>query len=195
MHATIELSDGSFAIVHESDLALVRSYRPWHVSASKGRTPSIRAYIRGSKANGAKAKWVILSHLIVGKPESGHYVDHIDGDPFNNSRANLRVVTPRQNAMNKGSKRRFKGVATSPSGKGFYSVVGVHGVPYRSRTYPTPEDAASAYNQFARHFFGEFARLNDVPDTFDALAHFRADHSARIKECQKLLDNLEAAKS
>lgn len=41
-----------------------------------------------------------LHHLIAGKPPTGFMIDHIDGDPLNNRRSNLRHVTAQQNTCN-----------------------------------------------------------------------------------------------
>jgi hypothetical protein len=42
----------------------------------------------------------ILSRVIMGVTDRTRYVDHINGDPLDNRRENLRIVTPRENALN-----------------------------------------------------------------------------------------------
>jgi hypothetical protein len=43
----------------------------------------------------------VIHYIMTNKwPLSGMYIDHIDRDPTNNTFANLREVTPTQNAMN-----------------------------------------------------------------------------------------------
>lgn len=50
---------------------------------------------------GGKGKTIYLHHLILGLPgDKQLVVDHIDRDPLNNTRDNLRVVTRRENTLN-----------------------------------------------------------------------------------------------
>lgn len=46
----------------------------------------------------------ILLHRFIVDCEDGMMVDHIDGNPLNNTKSNLRIVTPQQNALNKDTK-------------------------------------------------------------------------------------------
>ncbi len=72
-------------------------------------------YIAGtnSKAIGGNGRIVYLHTMILGRRE-GHVVDHIDGDPLNCTRGNLRHVTCFANAANhpgiKKSKSGIRGV-------------------------------------------------------------------------------------
>jgi len=48
-------------------------------------------------------KYIQLSHFVI-NARKGQIVDHINGDPLDNRRKNLRIVTARQNALNRKSK-------------------------------------------------------------------------------------------
>lgn len=89
------------ASVDTADVPLVQGYR-WHLDGGG----YVRAHIPGSGAIGQK---VHLHRLIVAaKPR--REVDHIDGDPLNNRRSNLRYATRKIQAQNR---HRSRGGATS----------------------------------------------------------------------------------
>jgi hypothetical protein len=48
-------------------------------------------------------KYIPLSRFVM-NAKQGEIVDHINGDPLDNRRCNLRIVTPRQNSLNRKSK-------------------------------------------------------------------------------------------
>jgi hypothetical protein len=48
-------------------------------------------------------KYILLSRFVM-NAKQGEIVDHINGDPLDNRRCNLRIVTPRQNSLNRKSK-------------------------------------------------------------------------------------------
>ena len=95
----------------------------------------------------------------------GHWpeglIDHIDGNKENNSLRNLRVTDVYGNARNKApaSSTGFKGVSCKANGR--YSATITPGGEYKHLgTFVDVLDAAKAYDAAARHYFGEFARLN-----------------------------------
>jgi len=51
-------------------------------------------------ANPKKFKYIALSRFVM-NAGPGQIVDHINGDPLDNRRSRLRIVTPRQNGLNK----------------------------------------------------------------------------------------------
>lgn len=100
------------------------------------------------------------------------YVDHVDGNPRNNTRSNLRKCTLSQN---QGNRRLNKNNVSGYKGVGIHSQTGL----WRARItvtkagksrekhlglYETPEAAARAYNKAAVKYFGEFAKLNKVTE-------------------------------
>lgn len=91
-------------------------------------------------------------------------VDHINGNPLDNRRENLRYATPRQNSWNRGrrsdSLTGYKGVTSRRGGKGFTARIQVEGERKVLGWFKNPVDAAKAYDAAAREYFGEFARVN-----------------------------------
>ncbi len=99
----------------------------------------------------------ILMHRLIMGVEEGEEVDHKDGRGLNNQRYNLRKATRTQQIANRSSfsKVGYKGVHMIKA-TGRWKMVFSH-------DYDTPEEAARAYDQCARLFHGDRARLN-FPD-------------------------------
>lgn len=82
------------AVVDECDVELVAGYR-WYRHA--------RSYIwTWARTEGGRES-VMMHRLILGLRPGDIHVDHIDRDPSNNRRSNLRYATTAQNAQNQGS--------------------------------------------------------------------------------------------
>lgn len=90
------------------------------------------------------------------------FVDHINGDPLDNRRENLRFATHRLNARNRrpNQGKRFKGVYKYR--ERFYARIRIDGHEYRSGLVATELEAAKEYNKLALRFHKKFARLNKV---------------------------------
>jgi hypothetical protein len=115
----------------------------------------------------ANGKVVRLHRLIMGLTEGdGKVVDHIDGDPTNNCKSNLRVCDQRGNRCNSGRRLNnysgFKGVSYHKSHKSYQAVIAYNGKVKYIGTFKDPVEAAKAFNEEAIKIHGEFARLNDI---------------------------------
>lgn len=91
----------------------------------------------------------------------GMLVDHIDGNPLNNSIENLRLADYSQNAANskahKDSLTGFKGV--QPYGNGRFAVqIAPNGKRIRVGQFDTLDEAVAAYNEASKYYFGEYHR-------------------------------------
>jgi len=85
-------------------------------------------------------------------------IDHRNRDRADNSWANLRLATDKQNTFNRGPDKRnqsgFKGVCRSMSGKWRATINNRHlGV------FSTPEEAFAAYEKAAIELHGEYAGI------------------------------------
>lgn len=92
----------------------------------------------------------------------GEEVDHIDSDPLNNQRANLRALTHQQNIQNnrphKDGTSIYKGV--SKRGNSWRAQICKDGQKVMLGNFPEERYAAYAYDIAARDMFRQYARLN-----------------------------------
>ena len=147
----IELSNGALALVDMADRHLVSEYR-WH----PGGTKNGYAIARVKGAN------VYLHRLIMGAG-TDDMVDHIDGDPLNCLRSNLRYVTRSQNAANLSCTKNqtgYRGVAYFPERVRYQARVMCKGATFRGPYRKNAEEAAQDFDSMARGIFGEHATYN-----------------------------------
>lgn len=89
-------SSGSIekVLVDAEDFARLSQMR-WYVNAARGRSVySVIRLLPGS------LRTVYMSRMIM-RARPDEYVDHINGDPCDNRKENLRVTTPQQNSENR----------------------------------------------------------------------------------------------
>lgn len=120
-------------------------------------------------------KLIMQRVLGVRRLPRGYHVDHINGNPLDNRRENLRMATPMQNAANAhkraGCSSVFKGVSWDKKTRKWKVELNLTVTP-RARGkrgkavrfcvgwWDVEEYAAKAYDCIAREWYGEFARLN-----------------------------------
>jgi hypothetical protein len=91
-------------------------------------------------------------------------VDHINGDGCDNRWANLREASRTQNMQNKRIQRNntsgIKGVSWYASKQKWRPEIKVNGRRISLGYYDNIRDAAAVYEEAARKYFGEFARVD-----------------------------------
>jgi hypothetical protein len=167
--ARIPLSRGQFALVDASDLERVSAYK-WHLKTQRAHPG--KYYAQTTISLGGGKKTALQLHRFVVDATPGQIVDHINGNPLDNRRANLRFCTVRENSTNvvhsKNRKRGgFKGVTWNRNAQKWEAGIAagpVRSNGKRSRLYlglfVDPADAARAYDAAALKYFGDFAALN-----------------------------------
>ena len=119
-----------------------------------------KSYVRysGTK-DGLNGK--LLHRIIMGEPED-LVVDHINRDPLDNRRENLRIVTQQENTMNMSmSKRNKSGVPgvswNKRDNKWLATITSKYKLIYLG-CFDNLEGAAKARKDAEMKYFGEFAR-------------------------------------
>lgn len=147
------LSNGQVALVDDADFDLVSKFS-WHPHQARQRVP--KTYVYGH-ANGKQ----VSLHRFLMAPEPGQLVDHINGDPLDNRRNNLRICAPSHNCMNRNRHRGPSGfIGVIAHTGGWRARVGLNGKTYRKDGFKTAEAAARARDAMAIALHGEFAVLN-----------------------------------
>lgn len=102
-----------------------------------------------------------LHRKIINAPDS-KVVDHINGNPLDNRRSNLRACTTAQNLRN--SKARTgdaKGVRWKPRDRKWEAVIKINYKDYSLGSYNDKNEAIRVYDAVARNYCGEFAWTNN----------------------------------
>jgi hypothetical protein len=108
----------------------------------------------------------IYMHRLIMNAHRGRFVDHINHDPLDNRRTNLRICTHSQNHMNRmklpGKSSRYKGVTWNKQVGKWKASIQAEGK-YRFIGYFQNElQAAIAYDMWAKATYGAFANLNTI---------------------------------
>lgn len=107
-----------------------------------------------------------LLHRLLMNPGKGWVVDHINGNPLDCRKENLRIITQKQNSYNarigKNNKSGYKGVSWHKEKGKFCACICVDGRTKHLGAFYSVKEAAVAYNLAASFYFGEYAKLNEI---------------------------------
>lgn len=132
----------------------------------------IHRYENHKYAQGRYSKEKNLHRLIM-NAKKGEHVDHINGDTLDNRKQNLRICTRSQNQQNRRKQRnpsssKYKGVQIHKNRRkdGSLKVYGTIRKDHKivCKLFRTEIEAARWYNKKAVELFGEFAKLNEIPN-------------------------------
>lgn len=151
-----------FAMVDDEDFEELNQFK-WHLSK--------KGYARRNFWINDK-RTVQPMHRFINKTPHGLQTDHIDGNKLNNQKSNLRTCTNSQNMMNKSVHKNnrlgIRGVRItrrkrkSSIYESISARISVNGASIYLGAFKTVKEAALAYNDAAKKYFGEFAWTNKL---------------------------------
>jgi len=155
----IYLGEGKFTIVDPPDYYRLNNF---HWSAR--RNSNCIYAVRFLNDPGKKPK-IISLHRQIMNPRKGLLVDHINRNTLDNRKANLRLATKSQNMQNRckissKTSSRFIGVYLERRTGRWVSCIEHHSKKISLGTFGNEIDAAKAYDEAAKKYRGDFARLN-----------------------------------
>lgn len=155
MAVEIPVSGGRIALVDEADAALVAG-KTWTGTRKTGPAYADHHWFEDGVRRRISMHRLIMG-LATGDPR---VVDHRDGNRLNNTRANLRVCTAAENALNRTPYRRTSGMPTGvhAANGGYTAVLCCRGRRHYLGFHRTVEAAKAAYDKAAAEIVGEFHR-------------------------------------
>ncbi len=154
----IKLTQGKYTLVDDEDYEWLNQWK-WYVYGL-----NFNFAARSVRFN-HKKKTILMHRLILNFPEKKE-IDHINGSQLDNRRSNLRLCIHKENMRNqkvrKDNKAGYRGVSWKTGEQRWYSTINIDGRQKYLGSFKIKEKAAKMYNEAAKKYFGEFARLNNI---------------------------------
>lgn len=155
----IKLSKNKYALVDDDDFGKFSGFK-WHLTnhSNRGFTEYI---IRRVRLEDGRRKTIYLHREIMAAP-TDKFVDHKNGDGFDNRKQNLRICSPAENNRNQSLKRNntsgFKGVDWVELKKKWRARIGVGGKRIMIGYFNSKLEAIEKYCESSKIYHGEFSK-------------------------------------
>ncbi len=147
MAKEIQLTQGKVAIVDDEDFEYLNQWK-WYANNNNGKFYVRKRFLL---SNGKVSK--VLMHRFIMKPNKDMVIDHLDGNPLNNQKTNLRICTQSENNKNRNcninNRSGFKGVYWFERAKKWRTHIRNNKKIIYLGCYINIIDAANAYNAAA----------------------------------------------
>ncbi len=148
----IKLTKGKYALVDNEDFERL-SKHSWYFDR----------YAQGNIRENGKQKHWRMHWSVIGRPQKGFEVDHVNGNKLDNRKENLRVVIHGENQRNKGKYKNntsgFKGVWLNKRADRWIAQIRINKNRLNLGTFKDKKLAYQAYCNACAKYHGEFARL------------------------------------
>jgi hypothetical protein len=140
---------GHYALVDDEDHEYLSFFR-WGVTRKK------RLYYAFDNQNGFMHRMIAFVGMGIDF-KKGKVVDHINGNPLDNRRCNLRLVTHRQNCQNRHHQRtsKYPGVSWDTQNKRWIVAIQVNGKVKHLGRFENENEAFSVYKKAVHELTGE----------------------------------------
>lgn len=159
----IQLSMGkAYAIVDDADFEYLNQWK-WKLTGGRATRNQHIGTVGNWREGKRKDKAVLMHRVIMGEPIDME-IDHINGNPLDNRKVNLRACTHQENRAN--TKRPvnntsgYKGVYWHKQRSRWCTQITFMNKTYTLALFENPEEAAKEYDHVAKQLFGKYAKLN-----------------------------------
>ena len=170
----IPLTKGRVALVDDEYYYYIRQFN-WFITKS-GKGYAARKGEQYIDKDGKKKQSIIFMHRIIMNTPKNMEVDHRNRIKTDNRKSNMRNCIHSENTRNRpgleDATSQYKGVYIYKSKynrNGEYRIkyyirakIAIDGKQIHIGSFKTEEDAARAYNEAAKKYFGEYALLNEL---------------------------------
>lgn len=157
----IKVTKGLYTLVDDDDYEELSKYK-WY--ASKKSKNYDKYYIERRIRYPDGSSKIFKMHRIIMNAPPGKNVDHINGNPLDNRKCNLRLCSQSQNNMNsklqKNSTTGYRGVSWHKKAGKWRAYINVNRKQYHLGLYDDINDAIDAYNKASIEKHGEYANKN-----------------------------------
>ena len=111
-----------------------------------------------------KSSYFLLHRLLLNARKNVQ-IDHVNGNKLDNRIKNLRLCSNQQNAFNRiktSGVSKYKGVNWYKTDKIWYAQITVNYKKIQLGRFKNEIDAAIAYNNAAKKYYGKFAHVNQI---------------------------------
>lgn len=140
----IVLTQGQFTVIDDEDFDRVNQHKWYFDNGRAIKNDKMVDYKRGKR--------ILLHRFIMGVTD-GQMIDHIDQDPLNNQKINLRFTNKSENGLNRGKNKNntsgHKGVSFNKRQKTWIGQIQINGKKIFLGYYKTKEEANEAYKHRA----------------------------------------------
>lgn len=95
-------------------------------------------------------------------------IDHINNNKLDNRQSNLGIITRKQNAMNRTSRKnstsKYLGVCLDKTSNKWISYITINKKSIKLGGFNDEIEAAKVRNEATIKYFGEYGNLNDIND-------------------------------
>lgn len=144
---------GKYFIIDDEDFELVNKYY-WHLDR--------QGYVRGVPKN----RKLIRLHRLIMNPSKEKVIDHINRNPLDNRKNNLRICSQVQNMANRSAyinnTSGYKGICFNKKRNKYFTWFAHNKKRIYGGTFTNLSDAIKRYNELALKHNGEFAVLNHL---------------------------------
>lgn len=161
-YSVVPLTRGLFAVIDHRDAERVGKYA-WH-ACRRASKPHLFAAGRTINCATENPKTQLMHRFIL-RARKHQHVDHVNGNPLDNRRKNIRLCSRSENACNRNPNTGanhglpLKGIRKTSNGR-WQARIALLGRSYCLGRFDTPTQAAKAYNRAALKLHGAFAKLN-----------------------------------